>query len=562
MKNAEPNNPVMSPAEHSGQTGDRVGVAKSVLFLGGPYLVFATMCATVDSRQIAACCLFGLVFVALSLIAWIFLGQHSQLLYLMAFLVGLSLFCIWYIVAVPNELSGDEALYWQCSRNLDWCYVTKGPGTPFCIWCMRMVLGNTELGVRASAIILSFTSSIVIYLLGKQLYNTRVGVFSAAIFQVTPIFAFNGIGMTTDPPLIFFWLLSLLLMYWAWKTTSPLAWCGLGLSVGLGILCKDTMIVFFLPALLLLVFSPARRQLLSPWPYLALVLCLVVISPMVFWNLHHGWINFFHNIGQGKMSTSIGGSLTSFLEFVGSQLGIITPLLLVMMVWALFKLRRKDSLSFWFSIPLLSLFLLKSLQGRVLANWALCCYLTGIISFSAYFLAGFSTLSIRLRRLTVAAVALAICCTIFMHVACLITFPSNIDPFEKVRCGSVQLGHKVASMANQLKPQRFIFSNRYMTASRLAFYVDGQPTTYCVNLGRRINQYDVWPTFHDLLHYDAVLVLSGDREMPSQLKDRFQEYQKHIVKTRSTVGRIDNVYSVFLCHNFKGMERIVPTRYN
>jgi undecaprenyl-diphosphatase len=322
------------------------------------------------------------------------------------------------------------------------------------------------------------------------------------------------------------------------------------------------MIAFFLPALLLLAFSPARRQLLSSWPYLALVLCLVVISPMVFWNLHHGWINFFHNIGQGNMSTSLVVSLTNFLAFIGSQLGIITPLLLVMMVWALFKLRRKDSLSFWFSIPLLALFLLKSLQGKVLANWALCCYLTGMVSFSAYFLAGFSTLSIRLRRLTVAAVALAVCCMIFMHVACLIKFPSNIDPFKKVRCGSVQLGHEVARLANQLKPQRFIFSNEYTIASRLAFYVDGQPTTYCVNLDRRVNEFDVWPTFHDLLHYDAVLVLSGDRDMPSQLEDRFQEYQKHLAKTRSTVGGIDNVYSVFLCHNFKGMKRIVPTRYN
>jgi len=147
-------------------------------------------------------------------------------------------------------------------------------------------------------------------------------------------------------------------------------------------------------------------------------------------------------------------------------------------------------------------------------------------------------------------------------VACLIPFPANMDPFRNVRCGSVQLGHKVAHLAQNLKPQRFIFSDGYMTASLLAFYMDGQPTTYCVNLGRRINEFDVWPTFHDLLHYDAVLVLSGDKNMPDQLKDRFQECQKHLVRMRSTVGKIENIYSVFLCHDFKGMERMVPTRYN
>ena len=167
MENLEPNNIDLDTVKHPGWARDGVGIVKSVLLLGGPYLVFAAICATVDIRQAAACWLFGLVFVAGGLIAWRLLGQHRLLLYLMVFLVCLSLFRIWYVVAVPNELSGDEALYSQCSRNLDWCYVTKGPGAPFCIWCMRMVLGSTELGVRASAIILSFGSSLVLYLLGS-----------------------------------------------------------------------------------------------------------------------------------------------------------------------------------------------------------------------------------------------------------------------------------------------------------------------------------------------------------------------------------------------------------
>jgi len=541
---------------------NKIGTTKALLFFVGPWLIFAVMCAISTPRQVVPCWLFGIVFVAMGLIASKLLGAQRIVLYLLSFLVCLSLFRIWYIVGVPNELSGDEALYWQCSRYMDWCYVTKGPGVAFCIWCTRIALDNTELGVRAAAVILSFGSSIILYLLGSRLYNPKVGVLSAILFQVTPVFAFYGLAMTIDPPFIFMWLLSLLLMHWAWKTASPLHWVLLGLAVGMGILCKYTMAAFFLPALLLLMFSPARRQLLTPWPYLALILSLAVTSPLVLWNLNHDWVNLFHNIGQTQMSSGPHASLLDFLYFVGSQLGIVTPLLLVMMVWATFKLRRQDPMSFWFSIPLLFLFLIKRLQGKVQANWALCCYLTGLISFSAYFLAPFSTLNIRQRRLTIAAIAVAVCCTIFLHVACLIPFPSNLDPFKKVRRGSVQLGHEVARLALELKPQHFIFSNDYMTASLLAFYVDGQPVTYCANLDRRINEYDVWPTFHNLLHYDAILVISGERNMPEQLTDKFRDYQKHLVKTRSTVGGIEKIYSVFLCHDFKGMEQVVPTKYN
>jgi hypothetical protein len=548
--------------EPAGQAITRNVTTKILLFLGTLWLIFAVLCMLSAPRQILECWMFGLAMFAAGLVAWRLLGPGEIVLYLLTFLVGLSFFRIWYVVGIPNELSGDEALYWLCSRNLDWCYVTKGPGVELCIWCTRMALGNTELGVRASAIILSFGSSLVLYLLGSRLYNPKVGAFSAVLFQVTPVFSFYGIGMTIDPPFIFMWLLSLLLMNWAWKTSSLLSWALLGLAVGIGFLCKDTMAAFFLSAFLLLAFTPARKQFLSPRPYLAMVLCLAVISPMIYWNLHHGWVNFFHNIGQTQMSRGLHISLTNLLAFVGSQLGIVTPLLLAMMVWSLFKLRGQDPLSFWFSVPLLALFLIKSIQGKVQANWALCCYLTGIISFSAYFLGRFFLLNIHLRRLTVAAVTLTVCCTIFLYMACLIPFPDNLDPFRKVRFGSVQLGREVSRLSLNLKPQRFIFSNNYMIASLLAFYMDGQPTTYCMNLGRRINEFDAWPTFNDLLHYDAVLVLPGDRNMPEQLKYKFLDYQKYLERMRSTVGGMEKTYSVFLCHDFKGMKQVAPARYN
>lgn len=35
----------------------------------------------------------------------------------------------------------------------------------------------------------------------------------------------------------------------------------------------------------------------------------------------------------------------------------------------------------------------------------------------------------------------------------------------------------------------FKFSDKYQVSSELAFYMKQKPVTYCVNLGRRINQY-------------------------------------------------------------------------
>ena len=562
MKNYEPETGSGFASGHPLQSADKIGTVKALLFLCGPWLIFAAVCAISTGRQATNCLLFGLALTAACVIAWRVLGSGRLVLYLLTFLVSLALFRIWYIVGVPNELSGDEALYWTCSRHLDWCYVTKGPGVAFCIWCSRMLLGDTELGVRAPAIIFSLGDSLILYLLAGRLHNQKVGVLSAVLFQFIPVFAFLGLAMTTDPLFVFMWLLALLFMHRAWTTGSALSWVLTGLAVGVGILCKYTMAAFLLPALLLLVFSSARRQLLTPWPYLGLLVCLAATAPLIIWNSNHGWINIFHNAGQTKVSSGLQILPAKFFEFVGSQLGIITPLLLVMMVWAVFKLRGTDPLSFWFSIPLMFLFMLKSIQGKVQPNWALCCYLTGIISFSVYFLERFKALKVGLRRLTVAAVALAVCFTILMHTACLIPFPPDMDPLKKVRLGSVGLGHEVARLTEDLSPHYFIFSDRYMTASLLAFYMDGHPTTYCVNLNRRINDYDFRPTFHDLIGYDAIYVTPGDRNMPVELRDKFAQYHKHLVKTKSAIGSIENIYSVFLCSDFKGMKLEMPTRYN
>jgi hypothetical protein len=544
------------------QLADSVGTVKALLFLCGPWVIFAGICAISAGKQTLNCWLFGLAITAVCTAAWKLLGSGRLVLYMLTFLVSLALFRIWYLVGVPNELSGDEALYWTCSRHLDWCYVTKGPGVAFCIWCSRMLLGDTELGVRAPAVIFSLGSSLILYLLGRRLHNPRVGVLSAVVFQVIPVFAFLGLAMTTDPLFVFMWLLALLFMLRVWQTGSALSWVLTGLAVGTGILCKYTMAAFLLPALLLLVFSPARRQLLTPWPYLGLLVCLAATASLIIWNANHDWINFFHNAGQTKVSSGLRILPGKFFEFVGSQLGIITPILLIMMVWAAIKLRRSDPFSFWFSVPLMVLFTLKSIQGKVQPNWALCSYLTCIISFSAYFPARFTALSVGLRRLTVTAVALAVCFTIFMHTACLIQFPPDLDPLKKVRLGSVELAREVTLLSNDLGPRRFIFTDKYMTSSLLAFYMEGRPTTYCVNLGRRINDYDLRPGFHDFIGYDAIYVTPGDKSMPDKLIDKFAQYEKRLVKVKSTVGSIENVYSVFICRDFKGMERKIPTRYN
>jgi undecaprenyl-diphosphatase len=539
-----------------------VGAGRTLLLLAVPWAVFAGLVVLAAGEQTKGCLLLGLALVAGGWCAARLLGGRRWLVYLVVFLVALSVLRIWYVVAVPIELSGDEAFYWEWARRPDWCYAEKGPGVAVCIWITRHLLGDSELGVRASSIVLSFGSSLLLFALGRRLHGERVGLLSAALFQLTPIFAFHGVGLTPDNPLILFWLASLLALHWSFKSGSTWAWLVLGGLVGAGMLAKYTMALFFPAALALLVLTPWRRQLLRPGPYLAVLVSLAAMTPIFIWNSRHGWVNLLHNAGHTNLGAGMRVSLKEFGSFFGSQLGIVTPLLLAMMVWAAWRLRRQDPISFMFSVPLFVLFLLKSLLGKVQPNWALVCYLSGLISFSAHYLSRWRSLGIHWRRLTAAAVIIAAAGTAALHVVPVVRFPKGMDPLEKIRLGSPELGQEVGHLRWQVKAEHFIVSDYYMTASLLAFYTPGQPHTYCFSPARRFTQYDFWPGFEDKVGYDAIVVIKGDKDMPPELASRFQNCPKQRIVTTSRIGGVKTTYSAFICRDFKGMRRVLPKKYN
>lgn len=514
----------------------------------------------------------GAVFIlaGLALLAW--WGKSRPVRLLVGFLVAVALLRVAYILLMPIDLSGDEAQYWDWSRHLDWCYYSKGPGVAALIWLGRQALGETVLAVRASAVVLAFLTGAALFLLGRRLYNEKVGACSGALFQVIPLLAFCGLGATTDVPMIFLWVVSVLLFHRAWSSQEAWPWLALGVAVGLGILCKYTMGAFYLCAILMLLFTrQGRPHLKRIWPYLGVILSVAVLAPLLYWNATHDWVNFRHNLGHTRVHQGLAVSMKTFLTFTGSQLGGVTPVLLPMMIVALVKLRKSDPTSFWFSIPVMVFFTLKSVQGEVLMNWALIAYLTGIVSFAAFFLQNVSRFNIHIRRLTRAAVIVALCGTLGLYFAFLIPFHrlpfvGSGHPLKKL-VGWKNLGEEVSKLAAPVGEPMFYYSDKYNIASELAFYVKGQPHTYCITFGptyRRMTQFDLWDGCEGLLHHNAIFVTDGGkdkREVFEKLSAKFNRSERHEIVVHDLYGRPVNTFTVLIGYDFAGMERIRPASY-
>jgi undecaprenyl-diphosphatase len=474
----------------------------------------------------------------------------------------------------------------------------------YLIFLGTYIFGDTVFGIRIMAVLFSFLSSILLYALGRRVYDERVGLFSAIFIQIIPLFSAYGTLFTIDSPFIFFWILSLFLFREAinnkksiirgqeaslllnsdnppippaekvgfdaarherGRDFSMVYWRLLGLSIGFGLLTKYTMVLFYLCALLFFLFSKERRAiLLTRGPYIAFIISILVFSPVIIWNANHDWVTLRHTAGQAHVAEGIRVSLQSFLEFSGSQLGVITPLFFILMAISVWKLRKKPEgdFLFWFSIPVFVFFLLKSIQAKVQANWALSGYISGIIAFSAFYMKDFPREGKGRKVLIVSAVLLTVLITSVAHYPSMLNLHAKLDPSSRIT-GWRELGAEVTGLYEEMSADHrvFIFSDRYQVASELAFYVKGKPVTYCVNLKRRMNQYDLWPGFHNLLQYHAIFVRTGDVGVPERIADAFQKVEKKVFTAYTKKREKIRDYSIFLCYAFKGLKEERPASY-
>lgn len=537
-------------------------------------------------------------------------NPHSTMLF--SFLFVISVFRLYYIFHGPVDLSPDEAHYWEWSRRLDLSYYSKGPMIAYLIYIGTSIFGDTVFGIRIMAVVFSALSSVYLFKLVSEMYDDKkaigerqkanvglIALISALLFQIIPLFAPFGIIFTIDSPFIFFWILSLYLFWEAiisenrgqkagdrLKTQNSKLrnWLFLGIAVGLGLLTKYTMAFFYFCAFLFLLFSEKRYLLKSYKPYTALLISLLVFSPVIIWNIQHEWLTIRHTAGQANITsqlTALSNQWTKdFFEFLGSQVGIITPILLVMMVYAMFRLWAdskgqgtdlQSKFLLWFSVPVIGFFVLKSLHGKVQPNWAMTGYITGIIAFARYFFRQ-RVKGKGQKALLTGAMGLALAVTVISHYPSLIKLPVKLDPSSRLR-GWKELGVEVGKIRDSIqeKGETFIFSDRYQVSSELAFYVKGHPKTYCINLGRRMNQYDLWPDMNNealkirqekggASTINAIFVRINNTDMPLELLMAFESFEKRLLKVYDK-GYLLREYSIFICYNFKGLKISMPETY-
>ena len=498
-------------------------------------------------------------------------------------LAGVTLFHLWYIGSGALDLAPDEAHYWEWSRRLDWSYYSKGPMVAYLIAASTRLGGSSEFFVRLPAVFLALGTGVLVYLLARELFVSDRAAFLAVLTSSgILLYAAGSILMTIDAPLVFFWALGVFSVCKALRVSGAglkgakggIGWWGLfALSLGLGLQSKYTMLLF-LPCLwgYLLLSRSARPYLTSREPYIGLLLGSAFFVPVLAWNAQHQWVSLRHVMGlAGLGDGKLGASAQTFFEFLGSQLGVVSPLLFVTLVVAIvragrlgLKGRKEEHLFlFLFSAPFLGFFLVWSIHEKVEANWAAPAYLTAVLALSGWWEERLRRAGSLMQECTLAGILALVLVPGFALVAVGhfpevlahlgIDLPPRLDPTRRLH-GWKELGAAVGRLLREPEGgELFLMSDRYQIASEMAFYVPGQPRVYNINTGRRMNQYDIWGGLDRNRGRDGLLVTGGDGEAPPSLQQACNVMHKVKVVETFYRGYPAQTFSVFRCREYKGL---------
>jgi len=293
---------------------------------------------------------------------------------------GLILFaaCIKMIAAPFLELGNDEVYYWTYALQLDFNHFDHPPLVGFLIRVFTLNMHwVSELSMRLGAIISASIGCYFVFKTTAKLSNERSGWYAALLYQAGVYTGFiAGFFILPDSAQLIFWTASLYVMSLLLFTDKEKQigyWILLGLLIGLATLSKVHGLFLWAGFGAYLLFTNYKR-LFSVGFILAVLVTLLCIVPIVYWNISYDFITYrFHS----ERVTHTGINIASFITEIGGEFLYQNPLVYILIALALFSCKKilfqqKNSGRWllWMSLPLIFIFWFVALFNPTLPHWS------------------------------------------------------------------------------------------------------------------------------------------------------------------------------------------------
>ncbi|HEX7882449.1 MAG TPA: glycosyltransferase family 39 protein [Afipia sp.] len=281
------------------------------------------------------------------------------------------------VYAATADLRTDEAYYWTFSKENVLSYLDHPPMIAWVVRFGTAIFGDTNFGARFGGLTAMWIALALLADIVWRLTRDRRAVVLAVLMPLAaPEYGPFASRILPDVALIPFSLAMVWALVRLAESNDGRWWLAAGVFGGLALLSKYTA-VFFAPAILAFVLVPSwrTRWIRSPYPWLGVVVALLVFSPVLIWNAQHGWASFkFQFVRAGA---DHGMSARTIGDFLGLQLALVGPILFpvalagtMMLAWRGY--RRRDPAFILISTCALApfaYFLWKSLSLRIGDTW-------------------------------------------------------------------------------------------------------------------------------------------------------------------------------------------------
>jgi len=463
-------------------------------------------------------------------------------------------------VAPTFGLGVDEAHYFLYARFLDWSYVDHPPLVGWTHWPLYALFGTNEFLVRLPAILLFAGVSLFVYRFTFSFSESGLISFLSVV-AVNSSFILNAMGLMLLPDCFL-----LLLVFPLMTTIRKIAETGeirhfacLGLLLGLAGLAKYTAVLFVPPLLIFLLMKRRYKLIFSPGMFLAAGIALLMISPVLYWNMQNDYISFRYQGGHVLAATK--PSIKSFFVSLLAQFGAYSPFLFLMAFYGLYKGWKSTDdyirLSVLFGVVILLFFFYSSLYERTLPHWPSLFYLL-FIPVGAYYL--LSSGSGKKRKYFYFSVGFSLTVTLFLYAALpakWFTFPDYKSPFRDIvgfetiaREGDAILRRGPTAGDATPAQRRALAVTNWTMGSRMLYY--NLPYGHEVFVADdRKDQFDVWqqaaPKGYDLLFVNTNF---HQMDVPRNYRCDTSEPVKKIDIILNG-GKVDTIEYVW-CRNYQG----------
>ena len=303
------------------------------------------------------------------------------------------------------ELGNDESYYWTYADRLQWNYFDHPPlvGVWIKFFTLNLLLDDHVFFIRLGSFISCALSSFFIYKTIATISSERAGLIGVFLYNISFYATISaGTIMTPDVPQMVFWTLSMYMIAKIFEDVNRWKyWLLFGLSAGLCIMSKVHG-VFLWGGLFLYAIFYMRELFFKKQVYVAALMTIIVISPILIWNIQNDFITYrFHSDRVIVDKETTLHWLGLLREMIGQVL-VNNPFLIALVFIFLFSKKALASsvsnrVFKFIALPLLGIIFLIALFRQSLPHWSGPVYVT-LLPMAAI---GLAQLSLRTATNTV-----------------------------------------------------------------------------------------------------------------------------------------------------------------